>query len=739
MQRMSAGPVPQPRRERGPGLRAADRLRSAPQPALLRPVQRSPRPGCVTRSRLVRPLLDDSRALVALIAPAGYGKSALLSQWRAQDPRPFAWGALAAGDDDPARLVETIAAALCATHPLIAAEVALVVTIDELARALASLPPTVVVLDDLHHVRSMAGLAVVERLAAHLPARSTLAVASRCEPALPLSRLRAQDELVELRADALGMTCLEGAQMLHRTRLRLAETQSARLLERTAGWPVALHLAVCAIEAGAEPESFGGDDAFVVEYVRDEILAGFEPGDRCFLARASVLETLSGPACDALLERRDSAQRLRRLARENVPLAALDRAERTFRLHPLVAQALRHDLGCREPALADELHGRASAWYERAGDLERAVEHALVAGDTERVAVLLADRAPGLVADGRIATLDAWLERVGSAATAEHPALAFAAAARDLARGDRDGAERWAAQAERHGAGEAALAVVRAAVARDGVAAQVAAAARAWAISPPDAPLRAYAALLEGAGHCVAGRTSEATERLAEGARVAVLDAPLVRSLCLAQLAFLEFEGGDGVGAATLAARARSAIASGPAAAYPLGALTFAVSALVLASHGVCDSARQDAGEAQARLADLPDPPPWYGTLVSIALARALLRLSDAFEARRLLTGASRSLRQAPGATALQAWVDDAWARADDFAAGPVGCPTTLTRAELRVLRLLSSHLTLGEIAARLHVSANTVKTQAHAVYRKLDARSRSEAVAHATAIGLLG
>ena len=736
---MRPRPVLQPRREQDPRLRPADRLRSAPQPALLRPVQRSPRPVGLTRSRLVRPLLDDSRALVALVAPAGYGKSTLLSQWRARDPRPFAWGALAAGDDDPARLVETIAAALCATHPPIAAEATVAVTVDDLARALASLPPTVVVLDDLHHVRSMAALAIVERLAAHLPAGSTLAVSSRLEPALPLSRLRAQDELVELRADALRMTRIEGAVILHRARLRLAEKQSERLLERTAGWPAALHLAVRAIKAGAEPEAFDGDDAFVVEYVRDEILAGLEPGDCRFLARASVLETLSGPACDALLERRDSAQRLRRLSRENVPLAALDRTELNFRLHPLVAQALCHDLGCREPALADELHGRASAWYERSGDLERAVEHALVARDTARVAGMLADRAPGLVADGRIATLDAWLERLGAAATAELPALALAAAARDLARGDRDAAEFWAVHAKRRGASEPALAVVRAAVARDGIAAQVTDAARAWAIAPPDAPWRAYAALLEGAGHCVAGRTSDATERLTEGARVAALDAPLVRSLCLAQLAFLALEGGDGVDAAALAASARSAIASGPAAAYPLGALTFAVSALVLASCGSHDPARQDADEAQARLAGLPDPPPWYGALVRLALARTLLRLSDAFEARRLLTDASRSLRQAPGATALQAWINDAWARADNFAAGPVGCPTVLTRAELRVLRLLPSHLTFGEIAARLHVSPNTVKTQAHAVYRKLEARSRSQAVAHATAIGLLG
>jgi LuxR family maltose regulon positive regulatory protein len=123
---------------------------------------------------------------------------------------------------------------------------------------------------------------------------------------------------------------------------------------------------------------------------------------------------------------------------------------------------------------------------------------------------------------------------------------------------------------------------------------------------------------------------------------------------------------------------------------------------------------------------------------VRLALARVELRLSDGREARCLLAEASRLGRRVDGAVALQGWIDEAWALADDFAAGPVACPSVLTKAELRVLRLLPSHLTFGEIATRLHVSANTVKTHAHAIYRKLDATSRSAAVAHARAVGLV-
>ena len=121
-----------------------------------------------------------------------------------------------------------------------------------------------------------------------------------------------------------------------------------------------------------------------------------------------------------------------------------------------------------------------------------------------------------------------------------------------------------------------------------------------------------------------------------------------------------------------------------------------------------------------------------------MALARAELRLSDVGRARELLGEASRLARRMPDAEGLRTWLDDAWAQMDDYAAGPVACPSVLTRAELRVLRLLPSHLSFREIAARLHVSANTVKTQAHAVYRKLDATSRSEAVANARTMGLV-
>jgi len=150
------------------------------------------------------------------------------------------------------------------------------------------------------------------------------------------------------------------------------------------------------------------------------------------------------------------------------------------------------------------------------------------------------------------------------------------------------------------------------------------------------------------------------------------------------------------------------------------------------------DEAQHDMRHGLRLLAALGDFTPWYQVETRVMLARAALRLSDVGRARALLADASAHARLVPEAVVLEEWLEDAWARADSFTAGTVLRPSSLTAAELRVLGLLPTHLSFREIAGKLHVSANTIKTQAHAVYRKLDACSRTEAVAHARQVGLL-
>jgi LuxR family maltose regulon positive regulatory protein len=279
---------------------------------------------------------------------------------------------------------------------------------------------------------------------------------------------------------------------------------------------------------------------------------------------------------------------------------------------------------------------------------------------------------------------------------------------------------------------------MRASIARDGVTQMGEDAARAYALDDEESPLRSAACLLAGAAHHLGGNPEAARERLEEGVRRGVVQAPRSEVICLALLALIALEQEDWDDGAALAERARDHVMGLRLADDPGCALVFAASAFARAQRGRVEQARADIREAHRLLSMLHEPAPWYDAQVRVALARAELRLSDAGAARSLLSQAARSLRRAPDAVGLRTWLDDAWARADTFAADAAIGPSTLTNAELRVLRFLPSHMSFREIAARLQVSANTVKTQAHAVYRKLDASSRSEAVARARDVGLV-
>jgi LuxR family maltose regulon positive regulatory protein len=211
-----------------------------------------------------------------------------------------------------------------------------------------------------------------------------------------------------------------------------------------------------------------------------------------------------------------------------------------------------------------------------------------------------------------------------------------------------------------------------------------------------------------------------------------------VQVLCLAQLGVLALVADDAETAEMCVSRARRQVERVGLAGYPTCALAFAVSALDRAQRGRVDEAQRDLRDGLRLLASLGDFTPWYEVEARVILARAALRLSDIVRARTLLADASRLASHVPDAVVLSDWLGASWARADSFSSSAVTGPSSLTTAELRVLRLLPTHLSFREIAGKLHVSANTIKTQAHAVYRKLDASSRTEAVHNARCVGLL-
>lgn len=685
--------------------------------------------GLVPRARLVRRLIEARGVpLVVAVAPAGYGKTTVLAQWAERDPRPFAWMRLDTRHDHSATLTACIEDALEA----------------------AGQEPFVLVLDDVHTVRGAGAFRVIEQVVASLPPQSQLALATRREPALALGRLRAHRQVAELRTADLAMGRAEAAALLEGAGLVLDGEELDILVSRTEGWPTGLYLA--ALSLSAEPdfraplESFAGDDRIVADYMRDELLGSLRDDQVRFLVRTSILDTMSAPLCDAVLEGAGSGTTLAELARSGALLVSLDRGDWSYRHHRLFAEMLRAELRRAEPDLQADLHRRASAWHAAHGETRPAIHHAVAAGDVEAAGDIVWAHAARRIAHGANDDVRRWLDEFSSQQIAAYAPLALASAASRLAAGDRGQVERWTAVAVRSldlGRPEtsnplrAALTILRAATSTDGMAQMGADAARAARSEPDDSPWHATGRLLEGVARHMTGQRDEARAPLEEGGRGGAAAAPNVQALCLAQLALLAAEDEDWDQAAVLIARARSQVRACALEGYPTMSLVFAVSGLVRAHRGIVDDARQDLLRSSRLLGELVDFAAWYEAETRIALARAELRLGDVASARRWSSDAADALRAIPDATTLQVWLEETQMQIEEVMRSS-GETCALTTAELRVLQLLPTHLSFPAIARRLYVSPNTVKTHARAVYRKLDASSRGEAVAHASAAGLL-
>jgi LuxR family maltose regulon positive regulatory protein len=689
------------------------------------------RRGFVRRPRLVDRLIGARNCpLAAIVAPAGYGKSTLLAEWTERDRRPFVWLRLAdaAGGVTPS----AVAAAI------------------EAARERHS--EFVLVVDDADAVPAALLRKGIAPMLGQLGEGSTLAVASRSEPPLPIGRLRAHRELVELRMSDLALTTAEAATLLRRAGIELEFEAVQALVRRTEGWPAALYLAALTLRDAAEPPSaagFGGDDHLLAEFLRDEVLPALPPDLTSFLMRTGVLDELSGPLCDDVLEQRGSALALARIEKQSQLLVPLDRAHDTYRWQRLFGDALRAELRRREPELEPRLQLRASAWYARRGDGDRAIEHAVAAGDAERSGELLWAGLPGYLGRGRLELVERWLGEFSHDQIAGNAPLALCAAHSAVAQGRIEHAQHWAlaaataltgaADSERPASLATGVSIIEAVLAQGGAAQMRRVAGCAYQLEADDSPWRGVLCLLRGAAEHLLGDSRSSVATLQRGAELSGMTAPSVACLCLSVQVMIAVEQEDWDGADELTDRANRLLETAGLDAYPLSALAYAASAAVRAHQGRVDQAKHDLRRGIELLAELGDYIPWYGAQTRILLAHASLWLADVVGARALLAEASRLARKTPDAVIFQKWFDRAWAYMDTLAESSLSGPSSLTIAELRILRFLPSHRSFREIASQLGVSANTVKTQAHAVYRKLGAASRSEAVARALEAGLLG
>ena len=688
-------------------------------------------PGLVARARLVRRLMAarDAR-LVVLAAPAGYGKTTTLLEWAQHDERRFAWVALDGADNDPDHLRASVARST-----------------DALTRGGGEF---VLVVDDVQVLHTRSAIRALTALTQSPPGGCQLVLASRGDPRLALGRLRAHRELAELTTRDFAMTRGEAAALLRGAGVPLGPGDVNALVQRTEGWPAGLYLAAVSLRQEREPvaaiAAFGGEDRLVADYIEDAVLSDLSTRQVDFLVRTSVLDRLSGPLCDAVLGETGSGSILKELARATAMVVPLDNADRWYRHHTLLAQMLRAELRRREPDLEPDLHRRASRWHAARDDVDAAIPHAVAAGDVRGAGDLLWANALRYTWNAHDDAIRRWLARFTDEQTASYPPLALVAATAHLAGGDRDVAEHWTSAAtralraapprERTASLEAGIAVLDAAIARDGLARMRDDAARAYELEAEDSPWRSLDCQLEGTARHLLGDRERAGTLLREGSRRGVVVAPAISALCLAQLALLELDAGHRDEATTLASRARSHVERFHLGDQPMMSIVLAVSGLTRARRGQIEAASTDADDAGRLMQRLTDVAPWYRVEVSIVLARTLLVLSDATGARALLDGAAQTVgTEIP---VLAAWLEDAWAELDAYVCASGSAPGSLTTAELRVLRMLPTHLSFREMGSRLCVSTNTVKTQAQAIYRKLDASSRSQAVGRARELGLL-
>jgi LuxR family transcriptional regulator, maltose regulon positive regulatory protein len=710
-----------------------------------------PRPHLIGRLIAAR-----ESALAMIVAPAGYGKSTLLAEWAEHDERPFAWVELETRDNHPVHLIGTLADALGEVGALSSGPLDLISDIASARLTLRqavqrSLGPFVLVIDDADSLSEPAALDVLAMLIEHLPTGSQLALASRREPALPIGSLRARRKLSELRSADLVMTRHEAAWLASLSGLELDDAGLDLLVRRTEGWPAGLYLAALAVRGERDPTAalagFSGEDRTVVDYLGEELLARLAPEEIAFLMRSSVLDRLSGPLCDYVLERQGSARLLRTLSRSNVLLVPLDRTDTEYRYHRLFAQTLRGELRRSGPELERAIHTRASDWHAQHGDADGAILHAISSGDVPLAGRLLWRHAGDYVSSGRNARVRDWLGRLTDRQIAGCPELAVSAAASELVMGDRDLVERWLSAAARTldfephpdaASIRATISVLAAAVAGDDIGRIAEQAARAYDAEADDSPWRALACLIQGVAQHLTGEDGPARERLEEGARRGAVVAPAFQVLCLSQLALLAIDRADWDAAELLAARAKGQVERVGLTEYALSALVYAVSSEVQARIGRVDAAQRDGRDATRLLSALTRFTPWYEAECRIALARASLRLSDVATARALLSEAARDLNRSQGAQVARRWLEECSSQTDVAAQAQADGTWSLTTAELRVLQFLPTHLSFPEIAERLYVSANTVKTHTRSVYRKLDASSRGEAVVRAREAGLL-
>jgi len=727
----------------------------------------------VERSELIQRLAASRSARLILVdAPAGFGKTTLVAEWRASpdESRPFAWISLDRADNDPARLWWHVVSALQRACPDLDAgdtlralgvqapnvEGTLLLLLNELASRPA---PAVLVLDDYHMIKDRGCHDQVAYFVRHVPPSLQLVLITRADPPLPLARLRAAGDMAEIRMRDLRFTTGEAAALVDAvSSTQLDERDVADLVERTEGWPAGVYLAALSLRSHPSPRTFirqfSGSNRYVVDFLADEVLSRQPNHVRQFLARTSILDRFTAPLCDAVVGPANSAEIIDILERENLFVVALDDDRRWFRYHHLFAQMIRGELARSEPGIIPGLHERASAWHRASGMVDEAIKHAIAAGDATGTVDLIARYWLTYVTAAQIRTVCAWLRSLGDQQIAADPVAAHAAAWAAALCGERESTLRWLGVVE---AGEhqgplpdgmrsleSSAALLRATFGFDGIRVMRESAERAVQLeTDPTSPWFALATGTLGFGRYLCGELQAATAPL-EAAALNESSSPLVHALAFSVLTLVTLDQGRLEQAAVLARMAREMLADGAdvdrsdIGESPHSSLIFTATGAVYAAQGRPEEARRELEHALWSRRRWFVISPWPSVEALLRLACVLLDIGDRGGAATLLAEADNTLTAFPDGTEAQRARLERIGRRLPPRAATVPHAESLTEREEAVLRLLRGTLSLREIGQELHLSANTIKTHTRAVYRKLGVAGRREAIQQGRVLGIL-
>ncbi len=719
------------------------------------------RSGFIRRPRLMSVLAASvDLPLVVVSAPVGYGKTTLLVDWLEHDDRAVAWVSLDRADDDVVTLMTSIVTGVRRVRELDAAisrELASPVVsvlgrvVPGLAASIGAVDePLVIVLDHFDEIRSRDCGDAVGLLLDLLPAQVQLVVSSRQEVWLAGGRRRVRGEVLEIGATDLVFDTDEVAELLELRGVEPSPERVERLLERTEGWPAGLALLALtdrsdAATAGSSIAPSSPDRA-VSDFIRSEVLAGLPPEIDRFLHGTAILDVLSPPLCDAVLDSTQSATVLDTLMRTGLFVTPLDGDGAWFRYHPLFRTVLLDEASRCEPDTIRERHLRAARWWAAAGSVERTIEHARAGGDPTIAADLIVKVISQAYNDGRSNDVRRWLDQLGEERIARNPELAGMVGWLEALTGNVVEAQRWADRIEHltsDGDQEfepivSSRAALRAFLCAHGVEQMEVDATSVVTMEPVWGPWRPASLGFLAVARWLQGDDDEAFALFSESLDVTTttdgFDDPEARYL--AYRAVLSMDRGDWAHAARDLELAVSVIDEAHLSEYAVNSIVEAARARLLLHCNETETGRASLFNAMRLRTSVTWVNPWGAVWLRLEMADAHLALGDPGAARILLQETEGVLYRRPKLGRLNARADVLRETLSRWPTDLHG--TALSTAELRLLPYLQTHLSLKEIGERLYVSRNTVSTQTNSIYRKLVVSGRSEAVDRARELGLL-